>query len=582
MIPQSFITQLLQYCDIEDVISSYVVLKKESKNKKGLCPFHSEKTPSMVVYPDTQSFFCFGCGTGGDAISFVMRVENIEYVEAIHLLANRVGLKVPEDGESDKTAELKSTIYEMNKVTAKFFYSCLMSKHGLEARKYFKERGLDKSTINKYGLGFAPDSWNALRDYLKSKGYTYEQMSQAYLITKGKNNSFYDIFRNRVIFPIIDIRGNIIAFGGRVLDDSKPKYLNTADTPVFKKSRNLFSLNFAKNSKRKNFILAEGYMDVIAVNSHGYDNVVATLGTALTAEQARIISKYTSEVVIAYDTDAAGQTATHRAINLLSEVGIKTKVLKMTGAKDPDEYIKKFGEKRFEILMDNAGNVIEFELNNLKKSLDLEDTNGKIEYIKKAVGILSQVKNPLEREIYANIVSNDTQATVQSILTQVNSIIKSKRRAEEKREWSDIQSNKSFALDKINPQKQKYKKIALSEEGIIAFLYNNNDYFKYIMSKISVSDFVTEFNRRVFEYMVNNLNRNEQIHLSMMHSDFSMEEHSQISKILVTNNEFKNTKETLDDYLNVLLNDKYRYNEEDIASMSNEEIEKLIQNKRKN
>ncbi|MEG0570990.1 MAG: DNA primase, partial [Oscillospiraceae bacterium] len=371
-IPSSFISQLVSNCDIEDIISSYVNVKHAGRNAKCICPFHSEKTPSLVVYNDTQSFFCFGCGAGGDVITFIMRIENLGYSEAVEFLARRAGMSVP-DGVDDQTSKLRSTVLEMNKEAARFFNSCLNSDVGKPGYDYFKKRNISDKIIKTYGLGYAPDSWDKLINHLKSKGYTTEQMYKAALVSKSvKSKNYYDSFRNRVMFPIIDLRGNVIAFGGRVLDDSKPKYLNTADTVAFKKSRNLFSLNLAKNEIKDKIILAEGYMDVITVYSAGFKNVVATLGTALTPEQARLISKYTNQVIIAYDSDNAGQAATQRAINLFSEVGITTKTLNMDGAKDPDEYIKKFGVKRFGLLIDGAENIIEYEFKKLASQCDLE------------------------------------------------------------------------------------------------------------------------------------------------------------------------------------------------------------------
>ena len=330
-IPKSFIETLRMSCDIESIVSSYVKLKRTGRNETGLCPFHSEKTPSMVVYNDTQSFYCFGCGAGGDVISFIMRIENLGYVEAIKFLAQRVGLEVPDDGMEDHASKIKPIILEMNRLSAHFYHNVLKSPDGRPGQAYFSSRKLSPQTIVKYGLGYAPAGWNTLRDYLKSKGFSYEQMYEAGLVNKSPKGSYYDAFRNRVVFPIVDLRKNVIGFGGRVLDDSKPKYLNTNDTPVFKKSRNLFSLNFAKNKiENGRLILAEGYMDVIAVNQAGFENVVATLGTALTPEQARLIATYAKEVVIAYDSDGPGRKATDRAAGLLEEAGVTCRILKMS------------------------------------------------------------------------------------------------------------------------------------------------------------------------------------------------------------------------------------------------------------
>ncbi|MGI5959929.1 MAG: DNA primase [Massiliimalia sp.] len=578
-IPQSFIQQLLNQCDIEDIISSYVVLKREGKNRKGLCPFHSEKTPSMVVYGDTQSFYCFGCGAGGDVISFIRKIENLDYVEAIQFLARRVGLEVPSDGEGDRTGQMKARILEINRAAAHYYHDCLKSPIGRPGLAYLKSRQMENKTIVKYGLGFAPPGWDSLIRHLKEKGFRLEEMEAAKVAVKGRNGSYYDFFRNRVMFPVIDLRGNVIAFGGRVLDDSKPKYLNTSDTLVFKKSRNLFSMNFAKNVKSQQLILAEGYMDVISINAAGFENVVATLGTALTPEQARLMSKYAKEVIIAYDSDGAGQTATHRAINLLSEVGLAAKTLKIEGAKDPDEFIKKFGARRFEILLENAGNVVEFELSKAKSACDLNDTNGKLEYIRRAVSILSSVENPLEREIYAGIVAKELSVQAENILTQVNSAIRRKQRKKEREEWNDIQTNKAVLQDRINPQKSQMLREALAEEGILAFVFRHPEELSYVLSKISEQDFPTDFNRRVFSAIADKIKESQEIQLGMIAPLFTPEENADISKILAKNSEKALTKPVVDDYIDVLLAHKNSLKAKDIQELSLDEIENFRQRK---
>ena len=417
MIPRSFIEQLTAQCDIEDIVRSYVPLKRAGRTAKALCPFHSEKTPSFVVYPENQSFYCFGCGKGGDVIRFVMEAEHLDYPEAIRFLAARAGMAVPEE-EEDGTAARKMRIYEINREAARFFHKCLKSQAGQAGYRYLRGRGLSDQTITAFGLGFAPDSWDSLRDFLQKKGFKREEMLDAAVLARGRGGHCYDKFRNRVMFPIIDLRGNVIGFGGRVMDDSRPKYLNTDDTPVFKKSRNLFSLNFAKGEADGRLILAEGYMDVIAIYAAGFHNVVATLGTALTEEQARLMSKYAKEVVIAYDSDGPGQAATHRAINILSDAGLSARVLHMEGAKDPDEYIKKFGAKRFEILLGNAGDATTHELESAKKALDLKTPEGRIEYLRRAVNILADIRNPLSREVYAAYVARDAGASGESVNAQ--------------------------------------------------------------------------------------------------------------------------------------------------------------------
>lgn len=580
-IPREFIQQLVMTCDIEDVISSYVVLKREGRNKKCLCPFHSEKTPSMVVYPDTQSFYCFGCGTGGDVISFIMKIENLDYVESIKFLSQRYGLEVPSNSNIENAGMIRSRILEMNREAARFFHKCLKSPIGVQGLEYFKKRQLPAKVITKYGLGYAPNSWDSLIKHLKSKGFTINEMEQAKLVSKGKNNSYYDFFRNRVMFPVIDLRGNVIAFGGRVLDDSKPKYLNSPETVVFKKSKNLFSLNFAKKVKLDNLILAEGYMDVIAINSAGFENVVATLGTALTPEQARLISKYTEEVIIAYDSDQAGQNATHRAINLLSEVGIIAKSLHIKDAKDPDEYIKKFGASRFKLLLDGASDVVKYELKTAKQKFDLDDSLQKQEYIKRASYIIANVKGKIAREIYAGIVSKETEISIENILSMINGIDRYNQEKSKKEEWKEIQENKVIYNNKVNPQKRDFLLQSEAEEGIIQYLLRDFQLKDYILKKISVDDFVTDFNKRVFKTIIDNITEYNELTFSEILNFFTPEEKNEIARIQARKRNEKFNIEVLDDYMKILLDYKESLDVKKVDDLDILQIEELRIKKRK-
>ncbi len=580
-IPREFIQQLVMTCDIEDVVSSYVVLKREGRNKKCLCPFHSEKTPSMVVYPDTQSFYCFGCGTGGDVISFIMKIENLDYVESIKFLSQRYGLEVPSDSNIENAGLIRSRILEMNREAARFFHKCLKSPIGVQGLEYFKKRQLPAKVITKYGLGYAPNSWDSLIKHLKSKGFTIKEMEQAKLVSKGKNGSYYDFFRNRVMFPVIDLRGNVIAFGGRVLDDSKPKYLNSPETPVFKKSKNLFSLNFAKKVKLDNLILAEGYMDVIAINSAGFENVVATLGTALTPEQARLISKYTEEVIIAYDSDQAGQNATHRAINLLSEVGIMAKSLHIKDAKDPDEYIKKFGASRFKLLLDGASDVVKYELKTAKQKFDLDDALQKQEYIKRASYIIANVKGKIAREIYAGIVSKETEISTENILSMINGIDRYNQEKSKKEEWKEIQENKVIYNNKVNPQKRDFLLQSEAEEGIIQYLLRDFQLKDYILKKLSVDDFVTDFNKRVFKTIIDNITQYNELTFSEILNFFTPEEKNEIARIQARKRNEKFNIEVLDDYIKILLDYKESLDVKKVDDLDILQIEELRRKKQK-
>lgn len=575
MIPRDFILRLTSACDIEDVMSSYVFLKRAGRNLKALCPFHSEKTPSMTIYPQTQSFYCFGCGAGGDVINFIMRAENLEYPEAVRFLAKRVGMEVPEDGGED-IGKIKTRIYEINRETAHFFHRCLKSPVGKKGYDYFKRRELSDETINTYGLGFAPDDWTSLYTFLRQRGYSDEELVAAAVCVKGKSGRIYDQFRNRVMFPIIDLRGNVIAFGGRVLDDSKPKYLNSPDTPVFKKSRNLFSLNFAKNEVKDTLVLAEGYMDVISVYAAGIHNVVATLGTSLTEEQARIMSKYAKNIVLAYDSDQAGRIASRRATNLLSDAGVDARVLMMEGAKDPDEYIKKFGVKRFRMLVDNALNVFSYEIKTLEEKYDLEQTEDLQKYCLEAINIIKDIDDSTAREIYSKKLSEKTGVSKETIDERVKEAIARMLKSSVNREWRDIQTNKAVYMDKNNPQKAGNLKEATAEEGIIAILMNNPDYYDDCMEKLKPQDFVTDYNRKLFENMIKLHYSDIEPTVSLLASMITEQEARGLAGIIARSSGKTLSKPMMLDYIDVLLESKRKLKSEDIKEKSVTEIEDYI------
>lgn len=580
MIPESFILQLKQSVDIADIMSSYVNIKREGRNKKCLCPFHSEKTPSMVIYQDTQSFYCFGCGAGGDAFTFIKKIENLEYVEAIKLIAKRAGVAVPEDYADDNISRLKTRIYEANREAARFFHNYLYNENTNPGLEYLRSRNLTDATIKNFGLGYAPNSWDELLKHLKSKGFSFEELTAAYLISKNKSGGYYDQFRNRVMFPIIDLRGNVIGFGGRVLDDSKPKYLNTAETLVFHKKLNLYCLNFAKTNIKDKIILAEGYLDVIAIYQAGLKNVVATLGTAITPEQARLISNYAKEVVIAYDSDEAGQKATHKAINLLSEVGLSTRIISMEGAKDPDEFINKFGTTRFRMIIEGANNAFDFELLKLKSKYDIETETGKISYLKDAVFVLSEISNPIEREVYCSKVANEVSISKTNIEQQVNSLRNKKSNTIKKQQYKELITNKVNYNDKINTERMAHLKQAKAEEGIIFYLFKNPDYYNYLIRKISANDFITDFNRRVLKILLDAFEMGSEFDLTLFATDFSDEEMGKISGIIAKNEQNILNETILNDYIKVILEHKTLKTDEQKKEMDPMELFEYIKNKK--
>lgn len=573
--PDQFILELKQNNPIDSVMSSYVSLNRRGRNCVCLCPFHSEKSPSCTVYMDNGSFYCFGCGTGGDVITFVMKIENLSYVEAIKFLADRAGMTMPDEAKNNETSRLKARVLEINRTAARFFHNTLAkSPDGEKGRRYFSERQLSPATITKYGLGYAPDDWHKLSNHLKSQGYTEDELITANLCARGKNGGIYDLFRDRAIFPIIDLRGNVIAFGGRIIDGSGPKYLNSSDTPVFKKSRNLFSLNFAKKSEEKRLILAEGYMDVIAINQAGFENVVATLGTALTQEQARLMSQYAEEIIIAYDSDGAGQNATHKAINLLSEVGVRTKIIRMEGAKDPDEYIKKFGAARFRQLLDKSGGAIEFELDKCANGLDINSDEGKIEYLKRCVNVLSDISSPIEREVYIGKLAEANRVSKDMLLQQVEGNIRRRINKAKSQEWTEIRTfQKQY---KNNPDSYRHPKEYKAEVGIIAYLANNPDEAEYISSKVSPEQFVTEFNRKVYQVMLDKIKNSSFSDIHSLQSEFTADEMGKITEIAINSKDVNINRNSIEDFVNILIS--AADNQVDVKDMSNDDFLKYIQN----
>lgn len=551
----SFLDELRMKNDIESLIGSYVNLRRNGRTLKGLCPFHNEKTPSFTVYPDTQSFYCFGCSAGGDAITFVRRAENLDYMEAVKFLADRAGMSMPEDGYDDTLVKRRRRIYEMNRETARFYHKCLLSEQGKTALNYYLGRGLSANTINRFGLGYAPDSWDSLIKHLSSLGYSKEEMYYANLCRKGKNGGYYDNFRNRVMIPIIDLRKNVIGFGGRVLDDSKPKYINTADTMVYKKTNELFALNFAKNNANGTIILCEGYMDVIALHQYGFTNAIASCGTALTLEQARIISRYADEVVLSQDADEAGRKAVEKSIDIFSKVGLKVRVLNFSGAKDPDEYIRKFGADRFKGLLEGAANDIEYRILQQRSRFDLNTSDGKADFLKQVARIIADLNSPIDREVYAGKIAEEMDVKREAILSHATAIYESRRREKSRRDTKNVIKTVR-EKDKINPEKLKHKAAANAEERIISVLLNNVDLYGYIKENLSSEDFVTAFNRRIFSVICERLERGDSIQLSSLSGELSSEEIGVCSGLLAIGKELTNCDKECADSIRQLKREK--------------------------
>ena len=546
-----FLEQLREACPMETIAGNYVNLIRRGRHYVCNCPFHSEKSPSCTIFPDTQSFYCFGCGAGGDVITWVRRMENLEFTDAVKQLAEKSGLQVPNDREADRRAQLRTRIFAINRETANFYFRNLVAGNDKRGLQYFVSRQLKPETIKKYGLGYAPDSWNTLTDHLLKKGFTEEELLAANVAHRSGKGNLYDAFRGRVMFPIVDTRGAVIGFGGRVLDDSQPKYLNTAKTPVFDKGRNLFSLNFAKDSSSTHMILAEGYMDVIAINQAGFSNVVATLGTAITPEQARKLTQYAKEMIIAYDSDGPGQQATQKAINRFSEVGMPSRILHMTGAKDPDEFIKKYGSERFRLLLEQAGDAINFRLDRCENGLDTSTESGKVQLLKRVVSVLAEIQNPLEREVYLSRTANKWEISAEVLHQQVDRTIRSKRRLEATKEWKDIIEH-TVRPEPQQPQSGNHLRERKAEECILFYILSKPEESAWIVDEIKPEQFSSALFQQVLNAFQESVRQQTSFSLSSMGDVLSEGEMGKLSGIAARNQEVPVTKEEVQDCIRAL------------------------------
>ena len=583
-LPEKFLMDLKMKSDIVEIISGYVQLRRRGNSLVGLCPFHSEKTGSFTVFandPANPHYYCFGCGAGGDVITFIRSIEHLDYIDAVKFLADRAGMQMPEENAREDYRAGRARILQMNRDAARFFYQRLLSDEGAEARAYIVKRQLTTQTVRHFGIGFAPNSWDSLLRHLRAKGYRDEEIRNAGLCVRGKNGGFYDYFRNRMMVPILDVRGNVIAFGGRVMDDSQPKYLNSPDTLVFKKSHNLFNLNNAKSAGAGRFILAEGYMDVIAMSQAGFKEAVATLGTAITEEQARIIARYMAdgEVIVAYDSDAAGQKATKKAIQYLEAAGVKVRVLQMQGGKDPDEYIKNFGADRFGQLLNSSGNQIEYKLGVASTKYNMENEDDKVAYFKEAVEILATIPNAITRDVYAGKLAKELEVSKDSILQEV---ARSRRAYEKKRRNEAVRAEQTrvFAKrDRINPERGDALRAARAEEGLICILFYHPEMCGRIEELVQPEDFVTEFNRSVYQSIYRIAKGGEIPDTTLLGADYTPEQMGRIMEILTENDRFAGGDETeraIEDFAACIRGERYELKTADIKQKSLQEIEQYL------
>lgn len=587
MISKETIEQVLMRNDIETLIGSYVSLKRAGSNLKGLCPFHSEKTPSFTVYPADNSFYCFGCGAGGDAITFIRKRENLDYPDAVEFLANRAGITIIKDerGPINQAPKFdRNRMFKMNVDAAKFFNRCLFSDNpdAKAALAYFTEkRGLSLATIKHFGLGFAPNSFDVFSKYMLAKGYTYDELVAGFLCGKSDKGRYYDAFRNRIMFPIIDVSGNVIAFGGRVMDDSKPKYKNSSDTPVFKKSRNLFALNFARHNCQETMILCEGYMDVIAMHAAGFENAVATLGTAITSEQARMMSRYTKKVIISYDADEAGQKAAMRAVKMLTDVGLDVTILKVLGAKDPDEYIKKFGADKFRNLLSQSKSKFDYNLEIILSRYDINLAQDKIKALHESERLISETYSSAERDIYIQTVSKLFGIDSKSIKSDVDNIISKANKARRKDESNKVKQDAVGYSDRVNPDFIKAPAVAKCEENLLGLLLIYPEHRKTVFEGdlVNEDDFFTELNKRIFVYLKNAYFNEGDSHLDI-DEYFTPDERGRMTKMKLTRMELTdNGPAVLNDGIEKLRRSVLKKKNEKNDSLEN--LNKLLEQKRK-
>ena len=527
--PPSFLDDLTARNPIEDVVGQYVALTRRGSNLFGLCPFHAEKTPSFSVAPDKGIYYCFGCHKGGGPINFIMEIENLDYPDAVRFLAKRAGMEVPEDEAYRSTYRKQERLRALCKEAARFFRAQLFSPAGKEAQRYLVGRGISSQTVSRFGLGFSPDTWSSLLDTMAKSGYTKEELYDAGLVLKNQKGGYYDRFRNRLMFPIIDTRGNVIGFGGRVLDDSKPKYLNSPETIIFNKRKNLFALNVAKKTKEELLILTEGYMDAISLHQYGFDCAVASLGTALTQEHAQLLAKYTNQVVLTYDADEAGQNATRRAIPMLERAGLQVKILRMQGAKDPDEFLKKYGADRFRALLQRSENQAEYRLQSLQRKFDLNDDAQRVTFLREAAELISTFPTVVERDIYGRRAAEAAGVSPDTMRQEISSAYRRRiARAKKRQTQADLDLNaqqqpkeKGLHYDNL--------KSAMAEEQLLAQILKDPVLLPEV--KLHPEQFSSPLLGRVFSLLLQCQRDGRPVSLTALEGDLTPEEMNHLSSI---------------------------------------------------
>ena len=582
MISKETIDEILQRTDIEPLISSYVSLKRASDTYKGLCPFHSEKSPSFTVYPKTSSFYCFGCGMGGDAVTFIRQIEHLDYPDALHFLAKRAGITIIDNDNSYIREEKKfnrDRMFKMNVDAANFFHRSLMSDNpdAKAALSYFTEkRGLSLATIKHFGLGYAPNTYDSLINYMTSRGYTRDELVAGFLAGKSEKGSYYDAFRGRVMFPIIDVAGNVIAFGGRAMDnETKPKYKNSSDTPVYKKTRHVYALNFARLACQESLILCEGYMDVIALHSAGFTNAVATLGTAITSDQARLMGRYTKKVIICYDSDEAGQKAASKALKILTDAGVDVRVVSVPGSKDPDEYIKAFGSDKFKDVLNDAKIEFEYKMENVLAKYDINLPQDKIKVLSILENEISMVYSQAEKDIYIQMLSKKLDVDPKSIKADVSRISAKNAKAYLQGESQKAKQTVLGYQDKVNPDYAKAPAVAKSEEVVLGLLLLFAEHRKKVFANnlLCEDDFYTDFNKRIFNYIKESYNNSDEF--ANPNESFTPDEIGRMTKIKLARMNLENNGDAvLDESIKSLKSSMQKKSAEKV--MSADDLTKYI------
>lgn len=577
-IDERFLDELNARCDIVDIVSRYVALKKSGSNYFGLCPFHNEKTASFSVAPDKQIFYCFGCGAGGGPIRFIMNIEGLEFQDAVRFLAKQYNMTVPETQGNPEEQHRREHILQALKEAARFFYAQLHSPAGAQALAYFKNRRLSKKTMNNFGLGYAPDSFHALMDAMTAKGFSKEILERAGLLARSQNGTYYDKFRNRVMFPIIDIRGDVIGFGGRVMDDSKPKYLNSPETQVFNKRRNLFAMNMAKRTKKEYFLLAEGYMDVIALHQAGFDSAVASLGTSLTEEQARLLSRHTKTVIVCYDADTAGQTASQRAIDILKKAGLRVKILKIPGAKDPDEFMKTKGPDAFQKLIERSDNDIRYRIESAREKYDFTEDDQRILFLREAAGIIAALENPVEQDVYTTSTAKLADVTPQAFAQEV-------RNAHNRQKWQakrQMHREVRAPAQAAQPKERKIHfdniKSARAEQGILALLFSDASLMEEMRRQLKPQDFSSPELGKMYGYASALYHTGRNITVSAMEPMLEPEEVELLAAAVQTQIPADTRHQAMEDYIRIIREQKLSA---DSAEMGEDPLLRKAQMQRK-